>query len=140
MPNIDSLNALNFNQLTALIAAASKRLKRLASRKPPAVVRRELAKVAAAHGYAINELIKGSSATSAPRTRAAKRSSTKVAPKYRDPDYARNTWSGRGRPPRWLAEKVKRGQSAADFLIPGLARPTAKKNAFIGRRTVIKSR
>ena len=26
-----------------------------------------------------------------------------VAPKYRDPNNAENTWTGRGRPPRWLA-------------------------------------
>jgi DNA-binding protein H-NS len=27
-----------------------------------------------------------------------------VAPKYRDPDSG-NTWSGRGKPPRWIAGK-----------------------------------
>src|ERR1700757_2123581 len=34
-----------------------------------------------------------------------------VAPKYRDPDSG-NTWSGRGKPPRWIA-----GQDREKFLI-----------------------
>jgi DNA-binding protein H-NS len=42
--------------------------------------------------------------------------------------------------PRWLAQKTKHGRSVADFLIPGLAKPTARKNSPIGRRTLIKQR
>jgi DNA-binding protein H-NS len=34
-----------------------------------------------------------------------------VAPKYRDPDSG-NTWSGRGKPPKWIA-----GQDRGSFLI-----------------------
>nr|WP_233580177.1 H-NS histone family protein [Luteimonas sp. 100069] len=68
-----------------------------------------------------------SSTRPAPAKRASKRKTEKtgkVAAKYRDPDNKRRTWSGRGSMPRWLTEKVKRCQSAVDFLIPGLARPT----------------
>ena len=135
MTEIDSLTLA---QLTALIKAAQTRLKRLASRRPLAVVRREVQQMATSHGYAIGEILDLPSTARAPTKRAAKRKTTKVAPKYRDPDSRRNTWSGRGRAPRWLAEKIKRGQSAADFLIPGLARPTVKKGGDIGRRSVFK--
>ena len=41
----------------------------------------------------------------------------KVPPKYRNPDNPAETWTGRGRQPRWLAAKVKRGAKVADFLI-----------------------
>jgi DNA-binding protein H-NS len=40
-----------------------------------------------------------------------------VAPKYRNPDNASETWSGRGRKPKWLEEKIAGGKSVDDFLI-----------------------
>jgi len=41
-----------------------------------------------------------------------------VAPKYRDPNNPENTWTGRGRPPRWLAAATKGGKAKKeDFLI-----------------------
>ncbi|WP_395061109.1 H-NS family nucleoid-associated regulatory protein [Paraburkholderia silvatlantica] len=43
--------------------------------------------------------------------KAASRSRASVAPKYRDPDSG-STWSGRGKPPRWIA-----GQDRDRFLI-----------------------
>ena len=41
---------------------------------------------------------------------------SKVAPKYRDPASG-ETWSGRGRLPRWLAEAEAAGKSRDSFLI-----------------------
>jgi len=41
---------------------------------------------------------------------------TIVEPKYRDP-MSGATWSGRGRPPRWLSEAVEAGRSREEFLI-----------------------
>lgn len=43
--------------------------------------------------------------------KAAGRPRAGVAPKYRDPDSG-STWSGRGKPPRWIA-----GQDRDKFLI-----------------------
>ncbi len=40
-----------------------------------------------------------------------------VAPKYRDPADANNTWTGRGKPPRWLAAAIAAGKSKDAFLI-----------------------
>lgn len=134
------IDVLGVRELDALLAAAEKRRTVLARRRPAAAVRQELIAFAASQGYAIEELV-GTPAASTPRSAAAparKRKRAKAAVKYRDPDNRRNTWSGRGRTPRWLAEKIRRGHNAADFLIPGLARPTAKKSAPIGKRTVFK--
>jgi DNA-binding protein H-NS len=39
----------------------------------------------------------------------------KVKPKYRGPGG--KTWSGRGLPPKWMAEALKTGKSKEDFLI-----------------------
>jgi len=132
------LQSLSRSALSALVSAAKRRLSVLASRRPVATVRRELAAVAASEGYRIEDLFGTQPATRVARKRRVKRTGKKVAPKYQDPANKRDTWTGRGRQPRWLAEKVKRGQSVADFLIPGLARPTARKGGVVGRRSVFK--
>ena len=41
----------------------------------------------------------------------------KVAAKYVNPDDASETWTGRGRKPRWLSAKLKDGDKIEKFLI-----------------------
>jgi DNA-binding protein H-NS len=41
----------------------------------------------------------------------------KVAPKYMNPDNKNETWTGRGRKPRWLAAKLSKGGKIDDFRI-----------------------
>jgi DNA-binding protein H-NS len=133
------IDGLNLSELSSLIAAAERRLQVLCRRRPAVAVRRELTALAAAHGYTIGELVSMSDDFLGAARKPARRKAAKVAPKYRDPDNKRNTWSGRGSAPTWLVEKVKRGHSRADFLIPGLARPTAKSEGM-GKRSVFKVR
>ena len=45
------------------------------------------------------------------------RKGTKVAPKFRNPDNKLETWTGRGRQPRWLVAKLGKGAKLADFAI-----------------------
>ena len=40
-----------------------------------------------------------------------------VAPKYRNPGNPAETWSGRGRKPRWVEEQMAAGRALSDFLI-----------------------
>jgi DNA-binding protein H-NS len=40
-----------------------------------------------------------------------------VAAKYANPDDPSETWTGRGRKPRWLAAKLKEGGKIEKFLI-----------------------
>lgn len=47
---------------------------------------------------------------------APRKTSGKVAPKYRDPSTG-NTWSGRGLKPNWLREAIASGRSLEDFSI-----------------------
>lgn len=131
------VSALNLRELESLLAAAERRKTLIARRRPVAVVRRELIAFAASQGYCIEDLI-DVTAPARPARRSPVKSRARAAPKYRDPANKRHTWSGRGRMPRWLADKVKRGQSVTDFLIPGLARPTAKSSRRIGQRSVVK--
>jgi DNA-binding protein H-NS len=42
----------------------------------------------------------------------------KVAPKYRNPANPKETWTGRGKQPRWMAELTAKGnKKPEDFLI-----------------------
>jgi DNA-binding protein H-NS len=46
-----------------------------------------------------------------------RRPSTKVLPKFRNPDEPSQTWTGRGKQPRWLAAQLRSGRRIDDFLI-----------------------
>ncbi|QNP41407.1 H-NS histone family protein [Lysobacter solisilvae (ex Woo and Kim 2020)] len=121
------ITGLSAKELDALITQAKKRKTTLNKRKPLAAVRRKLTELARAEGYTIAELFGGASAGKA-ATRPAKaitgaRKTTKgyklgkVAPKYRNPANAGETWAGRGKPPRWLATYLDNGRKIEEFLI-----------------------
>ena len=40
-----------------------------------------------------------------------------VFPKFRNPDDPSETWAGRGKQPRWLAEQLRSGKKVDDFRI-----------------------
>lgn len=119
--NIDSLSP---RELDALISQAKKRRTTLSKRKPIATVRNKLTQLARAEGYSIQELF-GAGATAAKGAgRATKgvakkagKSTGKVAPKYRNPDNPAETWTGRGKQPRWLAAHTGSGRSLDEFAI-----------------------
>jgi DNA-binding protein H-NS len=70
-------------------------------------VRKELTDLAKKHGFDIHELFgKG------------RKGKGTVAVKYRDPKNPENTWTGRGRMPRWMAAATKGSKAKKeDFLI-----------------------
>ncbi len=45
----------------------------------------------------------------------AVRKTTKVAIKYRDPNNAENTWTGRGVMPKWLRALLEAGRDRSEF-------------------------
>ncbi|MCD9046824.1 H-NS histone family protein [Luteimonas sp. MHLX1A] len=117
------VNTLSPRELEALIKTASKRRTQLRKRKPIAVVRQKVEKMLKAEGYTREELFGASAGSAAVRTTTAGRKSTagrtlgKVPPKYRNPDNTKETWTGRGRQPRWMAALVAEGKKPEDFLI-----------------------
>ncbi len=50
------------------------------------------------------------------RSRGGSLKGSTVAPKYRDP-VSGATWTGRGKPPRWMAEAQAQGKTRESFLI-----------------------
>ena len=133
------LKKLSSKQLDALIADAKKRQAQLNKRAPVAQVRARLAKLAKAEGYSIEELFGGSAPARGVRKTASRggRKLGKVAPKYRNPENPKETWTGRGKQPRWLAAYTAKGKSLGDFLIPGTAKPTPKPKTT-GKKRVVK--
>lgn len=124
------LNSMSAKELEALIAQANKRRAVLKKRKPVADVRKRLEQIARAEGYSIAELFGARSgnapaavpaAPRMPAKRAArgpsKMAGTKVEPKYRNPANGAETWSGRGKQPRWLAAYTAQGRALEEFRI-----------------------
>jgi len=64
-----------------------------------------------------------------PRTR---RKYPKVLPKYRNPKNTSETWSGRGKQPRWLVAALKAGSTINEFVID--APRTGKRKSGDRRR------
>jgi len=123
MMSID-LNRLSAKELQSLINEAKKRKTTLAKRKPIAAVRSKLTRLATAEGYSIAELFGGAAANSSPRAaKSSTRTTTKgrklgkVEPKYRNPANGAETWSGRGKQPKWLAALTEQGRKPEEFAI-----------------------
>ena len=118
------INTLSAKELESLITQAKKRKTTLNKRKPVSVVRKKLVQQAKNEGYTIAELFgTGGAAVREPRApgksvaKKTRKPLGKVAPKYRNPANPTETWSGRGKQPRWLAAYTGNGRSAEEFLI-----------------------
>jgi DNA-binding protein H-NS len=94
--DIDKMTYRELMEMEQEIAALKNR-KQVAEKE---AVKEKLMAIAKEAGYTIPELF-GSSG----RGRSLK--GTTVPPKYRDPENPSNTWTGRGRPPRWLTAATK---------------------------------
>jgi DNA-binding protein H-NS len=73
------------------------------------------------HGFSLDELadlMGGSRARGRRAAGAAKANGNGAAPaRFRNPDDESQTWSGRGRRPRWVHEAEAKGRSLADMEI-----------------------
>jgi DNA-binding protein H-NS len=121
------LTTLNPKQLEKLIAEARRERQRQQKRAPIVKVRAKLTRLASAEGYTLMELFgvragapQRAARSSAAGKRPAAASSTKgskVPPKYRNPANPAETWSGRGKHPRWMTAAMANGKRPEDFLI-----------------------
>ncbi|MGC3961768.1 MAG: H-NS histone family protein [Rhodocyclaceae bacterium] len=107
-------------------------LKRLKSRIETEISRRtdttkrdllkKFQKMTAELGLSINDVIGKPAAAEGPRAKRgpakkAATTKTKVAPKYRNPGDASQTWTGRGRKPQWVSQQLEQGKTLDDLLI-----------------------
>lgn len=97
-----------YKELQAQIAALQKQAE-LARQEEIAVVVAEIKAKMAEYGITLQDLGAGG------RRRGRGRPSV-GQPKYRNPSTG-ETWTGKGRKPRWLTEALAQGKSLADFSI-----------------------
>jgi DNA-binding protein H-NS len=101
---------LNHNQLNELINKAQLRQVELRKEKV-SKLREKVHALIKAEGYSFEDIF------GATRAKGPRRSTGTVAPKYRNPADAEQTWSGRGKRPRWFNDALKAGKKEKDMLI-----------------------
>ena len=99
-----NLNKMSIAELKKLISEAHMAL---AKKQEVADKVRKLAKD---NGLNISDLV-------ATEKTKAKKPRGKVAPKYKNPDNGSETWTGRGRQPRWVASALEGGKTLDELLI-----------------------
>jgi DNA-binding protein H-NS len=106
-----NLNNLSMAELEDVIAQATTLIEQ---RRDEAVAkaRADIERIAASTGYSVHDLLGLRNA------RGKKAGSRKiVADKYRNPKDPSQTWSGRGKRPRWLQEVLEHGGKLENFLV-----------------------
>ena len=102
MAKINGLEKMSFAELAELRNQVDRMMvgKQNSER---AALRQKMADMAKEHGFDIRELMDG-----------RKKGKGTVAVKYRDPKNPENTWTGRGRMPRWMAAATKGNKAKKD--------------------------
>lgn len=100
-----SLETLNLKELLSLEESVKKIIaqRRDAQR---ALVRQQVEEFIEGMGFSVDDLFVKSWVTANPRNIDQRRF---VAPKYRNPEDSSETWTGRGRKPKWVEKALKKG-------------------------------
>lgn len=106
--NVD-LDTMDRKGLERLRKDVDRALDKLADRERKAALA-AAEKAAAEHGYKLSELTSNGDGKS-------RKGASKGVPKYRNPDDANQTWTGKGRRPRWIVEAEAAGRPLSDFEI-----------------------
>lgn len=104
-----NIRNLSHSQLTDLIERAKARQAELA-REKATKLRAKISALVKAEGLAMEDVFAGT----ASRRAGVRR---KVKPKYRNPGDPSQTWTGRGKRPRWYSAALAAGKKEKDLLI-----------------------
>ena len=106
MARVSSLEKMSYAELVALRTQLDRvMVEKQGSER--AALRERMAGLAKEHGLSLDEIFG-----------KARKGKGSVAPKYRDPKHPENTWTGRGRMPRWMVAATKGNKAKKDdFLI-----------------------
>lgn len=110
------LHEMSETELREQIATAQKALDQLVAKRARQTLK-EARRLAAEVGYEAEFRKVGKTASA----RKAAGSRAKVAPKYRNPNNPDETWSGRGRQPKWMQRLQTEGMSMDDMVIAAAA-------------------
>lgn len=103
------LKGMTKTQLADLIQRAARRQDEIAT-EGVQKVRDRILKLLKDEGLSFDQVFGGKRGRS-------KSKGTKVKPKYRNSANPEQTWAGRGKRPRWLADAIAAGKKEKDFLI-----------------------
>ncbi|MCK0150575.1 H-NS histone family protein [Marivita sp. S6314] len=99
-------NDLSKEELKKIVKGAEKALKTIDERRK-AEAKKAAESAAKEYGFSLDELLGGT----------GKKTGSKGAPKYRNPDDASQTWTGKGRKPNWVNAALDAGKSLDDLKI-----------------------
>ncbi len=102
------LKSLNYNQLSDLITRAKARQNELVKDKA-SKLRAKINALVKAEGFGLDEVLG--------RSGGRGKSRGKVKPKYRNPADPAQTWTGRGKRPRWFNAALAAGKKEKDLLV-----------------------
>lgn len=105
-----NIDKLSLKELVDLEAKVQKAIAAARDRER-ADLKKKMADLAETHGFSVSELFGGG------RGRGAGKSKSVGVAKYANPENRADTWTGRGRKPNWLVERLKKGSKLADFEI-----------------------
>ena len=113
---------LNHNQLNDLISKAQSRQHELRKEKV-AKLRDKIHALIKAEGFSFEDVFGQG------RGGKGRRAGGTVAPKYRNPADPEQTWSGRGKRPRWLVAAMKSGRKIEEFRIEAIGGSKSRQRA-----------
>lgn len=105
-----NVDKLSLKELVDLEAKVQKAIAAARDRER-AELKKKVADLAETHGFSVAELFGGA------RGRAAGKGKSIGVAKYANPENRADTWTGRGRKPNWLVERLRKGAKLADFAI-----------------------
>jgi DNA-binding protein H-NS len=105
-----NIDRLSLKELVDLEAKVKKAIA-LARDRERNELKKKMADLAETHGFSVGELF------GVTRGRGPGKGKSVGVAKYANPENRSDTWTGRGRKPNWLVERLKKGAKLADFEI-----------------------
>ncbi|MEE9350852.1 MAG: H-NS histone family protein [Thiotrichaceae bacterium] len=102
------LDKLSIKELNAILQDAEKQIE---SRKKTELktIRKQVKDLIKDNGYTPGDIF--------PALKVAVKPTAKVAPKYKNPKDAEQTWTGRGRKPKWVEAHLNKGKKLTSLAI-----------------------
>ncbi len=104
MSKYDFLDEYSNKELAEMIPIIQKKIKQNEKAEKEAL-KKQITALVAKGGYTLDEIMGGA------------KIKRPVKPKYQNPNDASQTWTGRGRKPKWVIELLKSGMQLEDFVI-----------------------
>lgn len=104
IPETKELHELTYDELASQKIAIDQELARRGTGELEAL-KHKLVSIASALGVSMEDLF----------TQKKERKAREVKARYVNPDDHTQTWAGRGKPPKWMAEKLSNGAMKEEF-------------------------